>query len=322
MKPNFNIGVKSAESRKKRRSGVLEDNIGNRKFAAAKMSSDHSWSSKTSDTTKFDSVDMEKECLVEKTSFDFGENGATVNRDLEQTPKSLKIQTKKAFGKLLGKINFLGDNDNDNDDIFLDKPVVLPPSLENLINVSVKKFFALDISLDNVVRKFTQEKLMVVRKLFSKINGFGEAFTPLKFAEIVKAMFTSELSLVKATKLATNVKILVNTNLKKSFRCSNRAVVVKKIPVGTSAEAVHTALSKFGIIKSVKIQLVGLWQKAIVKFEDQNQADLLAFRWSILIGKDAVHMARADLDKQTWDSRDLHKALLYTLSVGTNAHDI
>ncbi|KAG9304447.1 hypothetical protein G9A89_020009 [Geosiphon pyriformis] len=307
MEPSFNIGVKSAESRKKRRSVVLEDNIDNRKFAATKVSSGHSWGSETSNTTESDSVNMEKKCLVEETNFDFGEGGIIVDRDLEQTPKSSKIQTKRVFCKPLGKIDFLGDNNNNND-ILLDKPVVLPPSLKNLINVSIRKSFVLDISFNNVVGKSTQEKLVVIKKLFSKINGFGEVSTPSKFAGIVRVMFISKLSLVKATKLATDVKILVNTDLKKSSGHSDQTVVVKEISVGMSVETVCIVLFKFGIIKSVKIQL--------------NQADLLASRWSILIGKNAIHVARANLDKQTWNFRDLHKTLLYTLSVRTNAHDI
>ncbi|KAG9304918.1 hypothetical protein G9A89_010780 [Geosiphon pyriformis] len=61
--------------------------------------------------------------------------------------------------------------------------------------------------------------------------------------------------------------ILVNTNLKKSMVHLNQAVVVKKIPVRTLAEAVYTVLSKFKIIKLIKIQLVGLWQKTVVEFE-------------------------------------------------------
>ncbi|KAG9286494.1 hypothetical protein G9A89_014660 [Geosiphon pyriformis] len=250
IEPSFNIGVKSAESKKKRRSGVLEDNIGNKKFTAAKVSSSHSWSSETGNTTEFNSVNMEKECLVEETSFDFGEGSATVGRDLEQTSKNSKIQTKRALGKLLGKIDFLGDNDDD-DNILLNKPMILSPFFEK----------------------------------------FDQCF-------FIRAMFTSKLSLVKATKLTTDVKILINTNLKKSSGCSDQAVVVKKISVRTLVEAVCAVLSEFGIIKSVKIQL------------------------SILIEKDVVCVVRADLDKQMWDSKDLYKTLLYTLPVETNAYNI
>ncbi|KAG9291717.1 hypothetical protein G9A89_012002 [Geosiphon pyriformis] len=270
IEPGFNIGVKFAEFRKKRKSGVLEDNIGNRKLIATKVSSSHSWSSETGNTTESDNVDMEEKCLVKETSFDHRDGRAFAGKKLEQTPKN-----------------------DDINDVLSDKSVVLSPPLKNLVNVSVRKFFTLDISLNNVVKKSTQEKLVVVRKLFSKINGFGGVSTFSKFAGIVRATFTSKLSLMKATKLFTDVKILVNTDFKKSFGHSDRAVVVKKIPVETSVETVHTALSEFGIIKS-----------------------------SILIGKDAVHVAKANLDKQMWNSKDLYKTLFYTLPVGTNDHNI
>ncbi|KAG9291331.1 hypothetical protein G9A89_003983 [Geosiphon pyriformis] len=78
-----------------------------------------------------------------------------------------------------------------------------------------------DISLDNVVGNSVQKKLVVVRKLFSKINGFGGASAPSKFARIIRITFTSELSLVQASKKTKDVKILVNTNLKKSTDCSD-----------------------------------------------------------------------------------------------------
>ncbi|KAG9294842.1 hypothetical protein G9A89_008534 [Geosiphon pyriformis] len=66
------------------------------------------------------------------------------------------------------------------------------------------------------------------------------------------------------------------------------AVVIKEIPIETLTEAVHAALSEFGIIKSIKMQLVGLWQKALVEFEQLDHADLIAAEWSILIEKDAM----------------------------------
>ncbi|KAG9298387.1 hypothetical protein G9A89_005247 [Geosiphon pyriformis] len=67
-------------------------------------------------------------------------------------------------------------------------------------------------------------------------------------------------------------------------------------------EAVRTVVSEFGLIKLIKMQLVDLWQKAIIELENQNQADFLAFKWSILIGKDAVCVARANTNTHDlWD---------------------
>ncbi|KAG9303332.1 hypothetical protein G9A89_013658 [Geosiphon pyriformis] len=157
----------------------------------------------------------------------------------------------------------------------------------------------MNIKLDKMAGKSSQEKLVVIRKLFSKVNGFGKAFTSSKFSEIIHVFFTSESSLVQTTKKAKAANILVNTNLKKSTSHLDQTVVVKKIPVGTLAKTMYTVFSEFGMIKSIKIQLVKLWQKTVVKFDQLNQADLVAARWFILIGKDAVCVARSDLDKKT-----------------------
>ncbi|KAG9288070.1 hypothetical protein G9A89_017665 [Geosiphon pyriformis] len=241
-----NNGFKLALPRKKRRDSILE-NSSDDKSVGSKVQNSHSWDSETGDTTESDSIDMEKKCLVEETSFDY------------------------ALDKPLGKIDFSSSNiDND---VLLDTLLELPPLLKNLVNVFVRKSFTLDIGLDKVVGKFSQEKLQM-------------ASTTSKFAGIIRASFTSESSLAQASKKAEDVKILVNTDLKKFFGCSDRAVVVKKIPVRTSAEIVHATMSEFGIIKLIKMQLI-------------NYADLVATKWFILIEKNAVHVARSDMDKET-----------------------
>ncbi|KAG9285429.1 hypothetical protein G9A89_010904 [Geosiphon pyriformis] len=264
MESSFNIGVKSTEPRKKRRGSALEDNISNQKFATTKVSNNHFWGSETSNTTESDSVDMEEECLVEKTSFDYGDGEAFTREGSEQMSKSSKTITKRVLRKLLGKINFLGNN---NDNILLDKSVVFSLPLKNLVNVSVRKFFALNISLENVEVVFKNQWFRRRASILSK------------FAEIIRATFTSELSLAQASKKTEEVKILVNTNLKRSFR-------------------------------------------PVVEFDQVNHADLVTAKWSILIGKDAVHVARSDIDKELWNIQDIYRALLYTLLMGTNAHDI
>ncbi|KAG9290319.1 hypothetical protein G9A89_007050 [Geosiphon pyriformis] len=305
-------GFKAVASRKKRKGDALAEGVNNRGVVAEGL--------ETGDTIESESVNMEKECLVEETSFDYGESGALAGEDYDQTPTNSKIKTKKALGKPLGKIDF--SKDGSNDSVLLDAPLELPPPVKNLVNVPVRKLFALDIGLDKVAGKSSQEKLVVVRKLFSGINGFGGASTSLKFSGIIRVTFTSELGLIKATEKATGANIMVNTDLKRSVGCSDWAVMLKEIPVGTSAEAVCTVLFEFGIIKSIKMQLVGLWQKTVVEFEQSDHTDLVVAEWSILIRKDVVWVARSDLDKESWDARNQHRVLLYTLPLGTTAHNI
>ncbi|KAG9299197.1 hypothetical protein G9A89_013845 [Geosiphon pyriformis] len=192
-----------------------------------------------------------------------------------------------ALGKPLEKIDFLGNDDND---ILLDKSV-----------------------------KSAQEKLMVIRKLFSKINGFGGASTLSKFAGIIRVIFIFELSLVQASKKAGEVKISVNTDLKKSSEHSDQTVIIKKIPIETLAEAVYTALFEFGTVVLIKIQLVSLWQKAVVKFDKVEQTDLVTACWFILIGKNAVYVRCAVVCFETAKFLDV---IMGTTSVlrGVNLH--
>ncbi|KAG9289140.1 hypothetical protein G9A89_022449 [Geosiphon pyriformis] len=87
-------------------------------------------------------------------------------------------------------------------------------------------------------------------------------------------------------------------------------------------EIIVATVSKFGKIKSIKIQLIGLWQKAVVEFTELEQAVSLAAKWSFLISKDLVCVAIVVGDCETWTSRDWFKALLFTLPVETTAHDL
>ncbi|KAG9296717.1 hypothetical protein G9A89_001349 [Geosiphon pyriformis] len=99
--------------------------------------------------------------------------------------------------------------------------------------------------------------------------------------------------------MAKMAKILVNIDLKKFTGCVNWAVIIKEISVRTSAKTVHIVLFEFKIIKSIKMQLVELWQKTVVEFEQSEHANLVTAKWSILIGKNAIHVARSDKDKKS-----------------------
>ncbi|KAG9284807.1 hypothetical protein G9A89_003730 [Geosiphon pyriformis] len=195
-------------------------------------------------------------------------------------------------------------------------PVILRDrEIQSFISV---KSFALDIELSAVPEKTVSDKLICVKKFFYQVDGFGEASTFSKFPGIIRSSFTSEKSLIKTRELAISEKILVNDDLRKVNSCSDREVIVKEIPVDLPKSAIETVFSKFGKIISIKVQLIGLWQKALVKYESSEIADLVAAKWSVLMGKDSVCMAKANVDKQT----NQHWALLYTLPVGSTAHDL
>ncbi|KAG9296170.1 hypothetical protein G9A89_014762 [Geosiphon pyriformis] len=204
----------------------------------------------------------------------------------------------------------------------LEKVWVDPKIVKSQVKVTVKKSFALDINLSAVEGKSATAKTQVIRKLFSIINGFGGTTTSSKFEEIIRSTFTSSESMEKATSLAGENNIIVNSNLKRQGLHSDRAVVIKEILMNMPKDMIITVVSEFGQIVSIKIQLVGIWQKTVVEFTDSDQTVQLASRWSFLIEKNSVHVAMAIEDHDTWASRNQFRVLLFILLVSTTAHNL
>ncbi|KAG9304125.1 hypothetical protein G9A89_019687 [Geosiphon pyriformis] len=205
--------------------------------------------------------------------------------------------------------DFMSDDENA---LSLPSPKMFNGSNQMLSPV---KSFVLDIKVLVVPGKTNVDKLMAIKKIFYQIDGFGEALTPSKFFGIIRSTFTSELSLGRAKDMTINEKIMVNNNLRRVNNHSDREVIIKEIPVDLLKSVVEAVFSKFGKIVSIKMQLIGLWQKALVEFEFLEVADLVTARWSVLVRKNSVCVAKAV-------SRDRFQALLYILLIGMTAHDL
>ncbi|KAG9295055.1 hypothetical protein G9A89_017849 [Geosiphon pyriformis] len=164
------------------------------------------------------------------------------------------------------------------------------------------KLFALDVELLNVPGKTNSDKLISIKKIFYHIDGFGGALTPSKFPGIIRSTFTSESSLNKAKLMVINKKVVVNTNLKKVNSCTNQKIIIKEIPVDLPRSAIKAVFSKFDKIVSVKLQL-----------------NMNYLRWLIWSQLDGLCLWKKILF--VWQ-RQLHQTLLYTLLIGTTAHDL
>ncbi|KAG9304363.1 hypothetical protein G9A89_019925 [Geosiphon pyriformis] len=197
---------------------------------------------------------------------------SSINRSLlgsaAITPKVKQINTSAVFGSPLGSPNFHMDDNKvvlpSYLPIFFDKKCIDPKIIKTSVKVSIKKSFTLDINFSAVEEK----------------------------------------SIEMAALLAREKRINVNSNLKKQGIRSDWAVIIKKIPMNTLKNMIVATVSEFGEIKLIKIQLIGIWQKAVVEFAELNQANLLASKWSFLIGKNSMCVAKAVGDCKTWASRE------------------
>ncbi|KAG9305698.1 hypothetical protein G9A89_022620 [Geosiphon pyriformis] len=179
-----------------------------------------------------------------------GVHGGSLLGSATTTLKAKRVNTGTMFGSLLGSPDFTIDNDEImlslHVSIPLDKKWIDPKIVKTQVEVSVKKSFALDIDLSAVEEKSAMAKTQVIRKLFSEINGFGGATTASKFEEIIKSTFTSSESMEKAVLLAGKNNIIINSDLKRQGVRSDRAIVIKEIPMDTPKEMIVAAVSEFG----------------------------------------------------------------------------
>ncbi|KAG9299645.1 hypothetical protein G9A89_020816 [Geosiphon pyriformis] len=179
-----------------------------------------------------------------------GANGGSLLGLAATISKAKRVNTSAGFGSLLGSSNFYIDNNEvvlfPHLPISLEKKWIDPKIIKTSVEVSVKKSFALDINLLAVEEKLVMAKTQLIRKFFLIVNGFGRATTSSKFEEIIRSTFTSEKNMEMATSLAKEKGINVNNNLKRQG---------------------------LGEIKLIKIQLIGLWQKAVVEFAELASRD-------------------------------------------------
>ncbi|KAG9294534.1 hypothetical protein G9A89_008645 [Geosiphon pyriformis] len=215
----------------------------------------------------------------------------------ETTPHRTRTQT-YVLEQSLKVLLFVTMNDDDDDSI-------LPPS-------KINEFNQLPSSKSRVLKScsFRPVKLFALNVNLSAVSGRSNASTPSKFPGVICSTFTSESSLIKAREMAVCEKIVVNGDLKKANICLNQEVVIKKIPVDLLKVAVESVFSRFGKLVSIRMQLIGLWQKTRIKFESSEVASLVASKWSVLVGKDSVCIALAVCDKQTTSAHDLSDLLM------------
>ncbi|KAG9305432.1 hypothetical protein G9A89_021150 [Geosiphon pyriformis] len=230
-----------------------------------------------------------------------GERKASWSSEVENKSNNIsKVSDLKDIENLVAKeTSYIDSNTSGNDDLIDDvTPRKMRTKMYVLDKLPKQPFFNLENN-DNSVLELPPYTFLHGLEChhFEPVKSFTldvELSAVPRKSNIIRSTFTSESSLVKARELTICEKIIVNDNLKKVNIHSNQEVIVKEIPVDLSKLAVDSAFSKFGKIVSIKMQLIGLWQKALVEFESSEVAI----------------------------SRDQHQALLYTLLVGTNAHDL
>ncbi|KAG9303703.1 hypothetical protein G9A89_018600 [Geosiphon pyriformis] len=205
---NLSAGLLSAE--------MLHDtDIGHDKSWGSKMKSEKSSVSEVSDVENLKNTVTEEMSYIDSNTF------KTNDIMDDATPRKMQMRT-YVLGQL-PKVSFFVNVNDDDDELVLLAPKFVGSNwllfagscvLEKRSFEPVK-LFTLDVKLSAMPGKTNSDKLVAIKKIVYRINGFGGASTPSKFPGIIRASFTSEFSMKKAKELAICEKIIVNNDLKK-----------------------------------------------------------------------------------------------------------
>ncbi|KAG9298721.1 hypothetical protein G9A89_012789 [Geosiphon pyriformis] len=124
--------------------------------------------------------------------------------------------------------------------------------------------------------------------------------------------FTSQKSLNGITKVAIMASVFFPSLL----------VVLHDIPLGIFFNNIKTAFGIFGVVSSVKLKPAGLWEYAVVNFEDIFSAAAALSNWFVLVRKNSVRIFLIVNQKEVIFSKDAFKAKLVNFLFGCTVFEI
>ncbi|KAG9284793.1 hypothetical protein G9A89_003716 [Geosiphon pyriformis] len=99
-------------------------------------------------------------------------------------------------------------------------------------------------------------------------------------------------------------------------------VALYDVFLGTFSDDIKSALGVFGVVTSVKLKSIGLWQYAVVYFKDTSSAAAAFTYWSVLVRKDSIKILSVVNQNDVISSKNAFKAKLVNLLFGCIAFEI
>ncbi|KAG9284499.1 hypothetical protein G9A89_014103 [Geosiphon pyriformis] len=241
--------------------------------------------------------------------------------DMVFSDKSLPIPVTKQF------IN--PDDLKDWADQMKMESTVLPPVFSAADSSAWKNRFSGWVASNLVPGATFKIKMAFLCSLFQLLPGcIGLKSVSRDAVKLFCVEFAFQKSLIGGTKMAisdgnflTTLKIAQSSGVA-SVSSLSLSVALCNILLGISSDDIKTALNNFGVVTSVKLKPVGLWQYAVVHFKDTFFAATALFHWSVLVKKDSVRILLITNQKEIIFSRDIFKAKLVNLPFGYTAFEI
>ncbi|KAG9289231.1 hypothetical protein G9A89_022541 [Geosiphon pyriformis] len=141
-------------------------------------------------------------------------------------------------------------------------------------------------------------KMALLSFLFQLLPGCIGLKSVLKDAvKLFCVKFASQESLNGATKVVISNEVFLTTlKIAQSSGVASVSfpfllVALCNVSLDISSDNIKIALGIFGVVTSVKLKPIGLWQYAMVHFKNTSSATVVLTHWSVLVRKDMLEFS-------------------------------
>jgi hypothetical protein len=101
-----------------------------------------------------------------------------------------------------------------------------------------------------------------------------------------------------------------------------RQVRLTQIPLGIGRADVIGACSKYGAVVKASMGTAGIWQSAVIEFEEEGSAQKAYGQWSTMVGRDCVNVLPMETYAQTVGQRRQYELKLVGIAQSQSALDL
>ena len=170
------------------------------------------------------------------------------------------------------------------------------------------------------------QKINLLTKILAHLESFiSIRTTTQQDTQIITAIFGS----ISDANKAKNITLDDNTTIHmqeapvyNGINAKNKTIRAWDIPLNVIPDEVCTIFTKYGEVKSLKMQTIGMWQSANIEFLNQDDYNNLVQRWSIPFKADLIRIFPFLNTNVIKNERSTHTIRLTNLPPGTTGFDL
>src|SRR5438552_11871993 len=148
------------------------------------------------------------------------------------------------------------------------------------------------IEAQTIPEQNINQKINLLTKILACLKSFISIHTTTQQdTQIITAIFDSisDANKVKNITLDDNTTIhMQEVPVYNGITAKNKTICAWDIQLNVTSDEVRTIFTKYGEVKSLKMQTIGMWQLANIEFLNQNDYNNLVQRWSIPFKTDLI----------------------------------